>query len=1057
MERGLISEEVISPEQLGGGFQKSDGGEIGDVLSPVSSQYSSCGESEFDRYCSANSVMGTPSVCSSMGFYHDSLDSDFGSFKSLEGFSLGGERVPRKFEGITRSLLSRESGLGDSLSDNFHESKGEGEGLSPVVGGVEGKMVALDKGGTSSTSCGNMRVLGGEAELKGSKVFDGEVGKKENLAVLLKSVEHALLQGVVAARSAAENLLDDNHADEMEDERCREQDESSSRYDHSEGEDSMFNYGSDEGSQHNAYYVRNVVDRSDVDVGCGNSVLMNSSVAFGSNDWDDFELDGLENTTQLSDSYWLRQQSSEKETTSEDLALMRSISNEKFHWHEEERNSRDVSTDRNDVLEVDRSSECSLSSTTNTHSSKIMEAGATEGSGDISRCKQITSNDELDEYLDNCSVYNVFQKPCATLHAVEDTESMRDEKERKIVDITRDTKSGHDDHPIPQKFLVPLPDDGAGEAYVHGEYRLDVLQGAQVESSEGCVSKSALTWLESEEGRTHGDLNLGGGQTTSSKGKDLEMNAFYDDFVHEMEEILLETSESPVGRLKQGNIEFQSEHLSTLRDGESIAHTSGFDDGNPVIRHPLRIDGIEVVGAKQIKGDIPLSERLVGVKEYTVYIIQVWSGKDQWKVERRYRDFYALYIQLQTLFAARKWNLPPVWFSVDKESRKFFGNTSPNVVAERSTLIQECLCSILQSRYCSSPPSALIWFLSPPEDLMSSSRSNDVTRQSNVRTYTERVPSLGKTISLIVNIQSHKSVKELLDTQHYTCAGCHTHFGDGKNRMLGIVQTFGWGKPRLCEYTGQLFCSSCHTNETAVLPARVLHNWDFTPYPVSQMAKSFLDSIVDKPMLCVSAANPLLFSRVPALLHVVGIRRKVGAMLPYIRCSFRRSIYRRLGYRKYLLESNDFFALRDLNDLSKGAFAALPAILEAVSKKIQEHITELCLECCDLGVSCGARQACDNPSSLIFPFQEEEIQRCESCKSVFHKHCLNKLQECPCGAVLKPLANAGSASGFSSLLVKKSDPKSGLLSRMFSISRQEKGLKDNDNVILMGSFPSTSL
>lgn len=78
-----------------------------------------------------------------------------------------------------------------------------------------------------------------------------------------------------------------------------------------------------------------------------------------------------------------------------------------------------------------------------------------------------------------------------------------------------------------------------------------------------------------------------------------------------------------------------------------------------------------------------------------------------------------------------------------------------------------------------------------------------------------------------------------------------------------------------------------------------------------------------QPMLCVSAANPFLFSRVPALLHVMGIRRKIGTMLAYIRCSFRRSIYRRLGYRKYLLEGNDFFALRDLVDLSKGVFAGI--------------------------------------------------------------------------------------------------------------------------------------
>lgn len=49
--------------------------------SPCSSlHYSSCGESEFDRYCSANSALGTPSVCGSSGPFHDSLDSDFHNF-----------------------------------------------------------------------------------------------------------------------------------------------------------------------------------------------------------------------------------------------------------------------------------------------------------------------------------------------------------------------------------------------------------------------------------------------------------------------------------------------------------------------------------------------------------------------------------------------------------------------------------------------------------------------------------------------------------------------------------------------------------------------------------------------------------------------------------------------------------------------------------------------------------------------------------------------------------------------------------------------------------------
>lgn len=44
-------------------------------------------------------------------------------------------------------------------------------------------------------------------------------------------------------------------------------------------------------------------------------------------------------------------------------------------------------------------------------------------------------------------------------------------------------------------------------------------------------------------------------------------------------------------------------------------------------------------------------------------------------------------------------------------------------------------------------------------------------------------------------------------------------------------------------------------------------------------------------------------------------------MLPYVHCPFRKTLNKGLSTRRYLLESSDFFALRDLIDLSKGPFA----------------------------------------------------------------------------------------------------------------------------------------
>lgn len=329
--------------------------------------------------------------------------------------------------------------------------------------------------------------------------------------------------------------------------------------------------------------------------------------------------------------------------------------------------------------------------------------------------------------------------------------------------------------------------------------------------------------------------------------KGIELNDFYDEIVNDMEDILLESVESPMSRFTCNPRINQSHFSRPTRDGGSSASTSDADYAYNLIQQPLEIDRVEVVGTSQKKGDVSFSERLVGVQKYTVYKIRVWNGQDHWEVEHRYRDFNTLYHRLKKLFSDNGWCLPSSWSSVERESRKLFGNASPDVIADRSVLIQECLQSVIHRRYPSSILNALTSFLSPSDTVPDSPASGtSVSPSANGRSEIEKVSTLGKTISLVVEIRPLKSMKQMMDAQHYRCAGCHKNFGDGRTRMQEFVHSLGWGKPRLCEYSGQLFCSSCHTNDTAILPARVLHNWDFTRYPVSQMAKSFLDSINDQ-------------------------------------------------------------------------------------------------------------------------------------------------------------------------------------------------------------------
>ncbi|GLJ06191.1 hypothetical protein SUGI_0033090 [Cryptomeria japonica] len=541
-----------------------------------------------------------------------------------------------------------------------------------------------------------------------------------------------------------------------------------------------------------------------------------------------------------------------------------------------------------------------------------------------------------------------------------------------------------------------------------------------------------------------------------------EMIEFDVDTVHDMEEVLSDSFENGGAGFVYANRGSPSQsHMSYWSSGSNIL-TPQEDGLSQQVEPSPKIDGIEVVGAKQKKGGTSIEEKLVGVKEYTVYQIRVWSGIHQWEIERRYRDFIHLYHQLKGMFVSQNdRQLPSPWENVEIESRKIFG-MAPNLVEERSTLIQECLWSLIKGGSPFDTAAPLIHFLLPEKasndpaleakesvnmqhifgekvsnfqfrmfDFLSPmSYSGKIVGEDKQRD-TEPNSSFGKTIRLVVQIHPCKPLKQLLEAQHYLCAGCYKNLDLPNGLIQGFVQNLVLGKPRLCEYTGQLFCTSCHSNETAVLPARVLQLWDFTPCPVSQLAKTYLDSIYDQPMLCVRAINPHIFSKVPILEQTLEMRMKLSKMFALIRCPAQESIQQSLGSRSYLLESSDFFSLHDLVDLSKSPFSgvghaveflkalgdnvrasiypstsipscnsklnsldeepALPILMEDVLKKMHIHITQLCSICYSEGKPCGAGLRCLIPSSHVFPFQEEDVIRCHSCGLLYHQFCFENL------------------------------------------------------------------
>ena len=56
-----------------------------------------------------------------------------------------------------------------------------------------------------------------------------------------------------------------------------------------------------------------------------------------------------------------------------------------------------------------------------------------------------------------------------------------------------------------------------------------------------------------------------------------------------------------------------------------------------------------------------------------------------------------------------------------------------------------------------------------------------------------------------------------------------------KGVIIRVFLSFAGGErseARRCDYSGQYYCEECHWNDLVVIPARVVHNWDFSLYKV---------------------------------------------------------------------------------------------------------------------------------------------------------------------------------------------------------------------------------
>lgn len=194
---------------------------------------------------------------------------------------------------------------------------------------------------------------------------------------------------------------------------------------------------------------------------------------------------------------------------------------------------------------------------------------------------------------------------------------------------------------------------------------------------------------------------------------------------------------------------------------------------------------------------------------------------------------------------------------------------------------------------------------------------------------------------------------------------------------------------RYCEYLGRYHCTNCHRNQIAVIPAHVLHDWDFANRPVSVFAYRLLEQIACVPVFRVAQFNCALYSRIRALQQARQSRGQLRFVRDFVvACRFAvddgtKRIFDQVA--AHIVDDMEAWSMSDFQAVRSGSFAR---DIAAVLARCEEHIVA-CELCTARGFVC---ERCKK-SQVIFPWQPK-VRRCPACGVCVHAGCWKATEEC---------------------------------------------------------------
>lgn len=259
-----------------------------------------------------------------------------------------------------------------------------------------------------------------------------------------------------------------------------------------------------------------------------------------------------------------------------------------------------------------------------------------------------------------------------------------------------------------------------------------------------------------------------------------------------------------------------------------------------------------------------------------------------------------------------------------------------------------------------------------PEDMSLQGLDFEVVPSSTTGSFTpQELQRMIKQLGLL-------SREKGLDYQNYQCKGCQD--------LLGSTVS----KAKVCAFTGEYYCSNCMDPNVFIVPARVIHNWDFKRYPVSKKSALFLLEFQHHPWIDMKKLNPKIYCGVSDMAQLQELRIQLNFLRAYIftcREPVIEDLQKRVWPREYLYDHVHLYTISDLAQIPNGSLASQ---LEKVVSFAKSHVLD-CWLCSQKGFIC---EVCRD-SKILYPFETSTTYRCDECSSVFHSKCLNENLPCP--------------------------------------------------------------